>query len=156
MLRWHVEHRIVAIPKSTNAERIAENAAIFHFALTESEVEELDEALSRLDLTAARQLRAGCGRPETRSITRDSSLTIVTSALSQIGQRSTTPAPRKTWVAPTGSVAPLARDVPIAVVMSKKKTSIAALGPLNLMRFVPELDEGLCDRLDEPGVGPQT
>ena len=41
--------------KSTNAERIAENAAIFHFALTESEVEELDEALSRLDLTAARQ-----------------------------------------------------------------------------------------------------
>ena len=42
VLRWHVEHRIVAIPKSTNAERIAENAAIFDFQLTASEVEGLD------------------------------------------------------------------------------------------------------------------
>ena len=42
VLRWHVEHRIVAIPKSTNAERIAENAAIFDFELTASEVERLD------------------------------------------------------------------------------------------------------------------
>jgi 2,5-diketo-D-gluconate reductase A len=42
VLRWHVEHRIVAIPKSTNAERIAENAAIFDFRLTPSEVERLD------------------------------------------------------------------------------------------------------------------
>lgn len=42
VLRWHVEHRIVAIPKSTNAARIAENAAIFDFRLTPSEIEELD------------------------------------------------------------------------------------------------------------------
>ena len=42
VLRWHVEHRIVAIPKSTNPERIAENAAIFDFRLTPSEVERLD------------------------------------------------------------------------------------------------------------------
>jgi 2,5-diketo-D-gluconate reductase A len=42
VLRWHVEHRIVAIPKSTNAERIAENAAIFGFGLMPSEVELLD------------------------------------------------------------------------------------------------------------------
>jgi diketogulonate reductase-like aldo/keto reductase len=42
VLRWHVEHRIVVIPKSTNAERIAENAAIFGFELTPSEVEELN------------------------------------------------------------------------------------------------------------------
>lgn len=42
VLRWHIEHRIVAIPKSTNAERIAENADIFGFALTPSEVERLD------------------------------------------------------------------------------------------------------------------
>lgn len=42
VLRWHVEHRIVAIPKSTNAERIATNAAIFDFQLTPSEVERLD------------------------------------------------------------------------------------------------------------------
>jgi 2,5-diketo-D-gluconate reductase A len=44
VLRWHIEHRIVAIPKSTNAERIAENAAIFDFELTASEVEQLDAA----------------------------------------------------------------------------------------------------------------
>jgi diketogulonate reductase-like aldo/keto reductase len=42
VLRWHVEHRIVAIPKSTNAGRIAENVAIFGFELTPREVEELD------------------------------------------------------------------------------------------------------------------
>ena len=42
VLRWHVEHRIVAIPKSTHPERIAENAAIFDFELTPSEVEALD------------------------------------------------------------------------------------------------------------------
>jgi diketogulonate reductase-like aldo/keto reductase len=42
VLRWHVEHEIVAIPKSTNADRIAENAAIFDFGLTPAEVERLD------------------------------------------------------------------------------------------------------------------
>ena len=43
VLRWHVEHQIVAIPKSANAERIAENAAIFDFELTPSEIERLDQ-----------------------------------------------------------------------------------------------------------------
>jgi 2,5-diketo-D-gluconate reductase A len=42
VLRWHVEHRIVVIPKSTNAQRIAENAAIFGFRLEPFEVEALD------------------------------------------------------------------------------------------------------------------
>jgi 2,5-diketo-D-gluconate reductase A len=42
VLRWHLEHRIVAIPKSTSAERIAENAAIFGFRLEPSEMEALD------------------------------------------------------------------------------------------------------------------
>lgn len=42
VLRWHVEHRIVAIPKSTNGGRIAENAAVFDFELTPAEVESLD------------------------------------------------------------------------------------------------------------------
>jgi diketogulonate reductase-like aldo/keto reductase len=42
VLRWHIEHRIVAIPKSTNAARIAENADIFGFALTPAEVEQLN------------------------------------------------------------------------------------------------------------------
>lgn len=42
VLRWHVEHRVVVIPKSTNARRIDENAAIFDFQLTPSEVDTLD------------------------------------------------------------------------------------------------------------------
>ena len=42
VLRWHVEHRIAAIPKSTNAARIAENAAIFDVRLTPAEVELVD------------------------------------------------------------------------------------------------------------------
>jgi diketogulonate reductase-like aldo/keto reductase len=42
VLRWHVEHGIVAIPKSTSAERIAENAAVFDFELTADEMDELD------------------------------------------------------------------------------------------------------------------
>ena len=41
VLRWHIEHRVVAIPKSTNSERIAQNAAI-GFELTSSEIERLD------------------------------------------------------------------------------------------------------------------
>jgi 2,5-diketo-D-gluconate reductase A len=47
VLRWHIEHRIVAIPKSTNAERIAENAAIFGFQLTAPDVEQLDGLATR-------------------------------------------------------------------------------------------------------------
>ena len=42
VLRWHIEHRVVAIPKSTNAERIAENACVFGFDLTSSELEQLN------------------------------------------------------------------------------------------------------------------
>jgi len=46
VLRWHIEHRIVVIPRSANAERIAENADIFGFSLTSSEVELLDNFAS--------------------------------------------------------------------------------------------------------------
>ena len=42
ILRWHLEQGIVAIPKSTNEERIAENAAISGFELAPSQVEQLD------------------------------------------------------------------------------------------------------------------
>jgi diketogulonate reductase-like aldo/keto reductase len=42
VLRWHLEHRVVAIPKSAHAERIAENADVFDFELTQTEIEELD------------------------------------------------------------------------------------------------------------------
>jgi diketogulonate reductase-like aldo/keto reductase len=42
VLRWHVGHGVVAIPKSTNADRLAEYAAIFDFELAPAEVERLD------------------------------------------------------------------------------------------------------------------
>jgi len=42
VLRWHLEHRVIVIPKSIHANRIAENADIFDFQLTPSEVELLD------------------------------------------------------------------------------------------------------------------
>jgi diketogulonate reductase-like aldo/keto reductase len=43
VIRWHLEHEIVVIPKSANADRIAENADVFGFALTEDEVATLDD-----------------------------------------------------------------------------------------------------------------
>lgn len=43
VIRWHLEHDIVVIPKSANADRIAENADVFGFALAESEIAALDE-----------------------------------------------------------------------------------------------------------------
>ena len=42
MLRWHVQHGRNAIPKSTNPARIAENIAVFDFALTADEVARID------------------------------------------------------------------------------------------------------------------
>jgi diketogulonate reductase-like aldo/keto reductase len=42
VLRWHIEHQVVVIPRSSNQERIAENADIFGFALSPSDVESLD------------------------------------------------------------------------------------------------------------------
>jgi len=48
-LRWHIEHRLNAVPKSTHAGRIAENAEIFDFQLMRAEMEQLD------DLSGARR-----------------------------------------------------------------------------------------------------
>ena len=45
VLRWHIELSIVAIPRSRNPRRIAENIDIFDFALTEGEI----AAISALD-----------------------------------------------------------------------------------------------------------
>lgn len=42
VLRWHIEHGLSAIPKSVRPERIAENIAIFDFALTPEEVAAID------------------------------------------------------------------------------------------------------------------
>jgi diketogulonate reductase-like aldo/keto reductase len=43
VIRWHLEHEIVVIPKSTNPERIAENFDVFGFTLTADEVAALDD-----------------------------------------------------------------------------------------------------------------
>lgn len=46
VLRWHVEHGYVVIPKSVRPERIEANADVFGFSLTADEVAEID-ALGR-------------------------------------------------------------------------------------------------------------
>jgi diketogulonate reductase-like aldo/keto reductase len=46
VLRWHLEHGIVVIPKSVTPERIRTNLDLFGFALTDEEVAEID-ALGR-------------------------------------------------------------------------------------------------------------
>jgi diketogulonate reductase-like aldo/keto reductase len=43
VIRWHLEHEIVVIPKSASPERIAENGDVFGFSLDEDEVAALDE-----------------------------------------------------------------------------------------------------------------
>jgi 2,5-diketo-D-gluconate reductase A len=42
VIRWHLEHDIVVIPKSVDAGRIAENAEVFGFSLGEDEIAALD------------------------------------------------------------------------------------------------------------------
>lgn len=42
VLRWHVDHEIVVIPKSVTPERIRVNADIFHFSLTAEEMRDID------------------------------------------------------------------------------------------------------------------
>jgi diketogulonate reductase-like aldo/keto reductase len=46
LLRWCLQHGVPVIPKSTHRERIAENAQVFDFTLTEQDMAELD-ALDR-------------------------------------------------------------------------------------------------------------
>lgn len=38
MLRWHIQRGVVAIPKSTHFERMAENLNVFDFALTDEDI----------------------------------------------------------------------------------------------------------------------
>jgi diketogulonate reductase-like aldo/keto reductase len=42
MLRWGVQHNLVILPKSVHAERIAENAKLFDFALDAPQMAKLD------------------------------------------------------------------------------------------------------------------
>jgi diketogulonate reductase-like aldo/keto reductase len=46
VLRWHVQHGFIPIPRSTNRDHIAENFQVWDFELTQEEMEELD-ALDR-------------------------------------------------------------------------------------------------------------
>jgi diketogulonate reductase-like aldo/keto reductase len=42
VIRWHLEHETVVIPKSANTDRIAENADVFGFNLSDDEIATLD------------------------------------------------------------------------------------------------------------------
>ena len=42
VLRWHIEHGVVAIPKSVRPHRIKENIDVFDFELTAAEVAAID------------------------------------------------------------------------------------------------------------------
>jgi diketogulonate reductase-like aldo/keto reductase len=42
VLRWHIEHGLVAIPKSVKADRIKANLAVFDFSLTGEEMAQID------------------------------------------------------------------------------------------------------------------
>jgi diketogulonate reductase-like aldo/keto reductase len=41
-LRWIIQHEVIAIPKSTNPERIQENIELFDYELTSAEMEKID------------------------------------------------------------------------------------------------------------------
>ncbi|MGC4876425.1 aldo/keto reductase [Micromonospora sp. DT43] len=42
VLRWHIDHEIVVIPKSVTPERISANFDVFHFSLTAEEMRDID------------------------------------------------------------------------------------------------------------------
>lgn len=42
ILRWHIQHGIIAIPKSVTPSRIRENLAVFDFELSATEMQQLD------------------------------------------------------------------------------------------------------------------
>jgi diketogulonate reductase-like aldo/keto reductase len=43
ILRWDLQNNVITIPKSTNSERIAENASVFDFSLSAEEMKRIDE-----------------------------------------------------------------------------------------------------------------
>lgn len=42
VLRWHIQHGIIVIPKSVHQDRIVSNADVFDFALTDEEMAQID------------------------------------------------------------------------------------------------------------------
>lgn len=61
VLRWHLEHRYVTLPRSTNPDHIRENLDLWGFGLTSGEVAAID-ALSTI-VTADRPAGPGAARP---------------------------------------------------------------------------------------------
>ena len=47
VLRWHIQHRVVVIPKSIDPDRIAKNFDVFNFSLDANSMRRLDELSSR-------------------------------------------------------------------------------------------------------------
>jgi len=47
VLRWHVDHRVIVIPKSTTPQRIQSNFDIFGFSLSENEIARIDALSAR-------------------------------------------------------------------------------------------------------------
>jgi 2,5-diketo-D-gluconate reductase A len=47
VLRWHLDHEVVVIPKSATPERIATNFDIFGFSLTPEELARIDSLSTR-------------------------------------------------------------------------------------------------------------
>ena len=43
LIRWNLEHNIVVIPKSSNPDRISENARVFDFSIDSKDLEKLDQ-----------------------------------------------------------------------------------------------------------------
>lgn len=43
VLRWHLQHDIVAIPKSVTPSRIRENLDVFDFSLSDTDMQAIDQ-----------------------------------------------------------------------------------------------------------------
>ncbi len=56
ILRWHIQHGHVVLPKSSSARRLAENLAIFEFELD-------DDSMARLDALGSGEVRRTCPDP---------------------------------------------------------------------------------------------
>lgn len=52
MIRWDLDHEVVTIPKSSNPERIKQNADVFDFQLSKEDMDQID-ALNRNERTGA-------------------------------------------------------------------------------------------------------
>lgn len=52
MIRWELDHEVVTIPKSSNPERIKQNADVFDFQLSKEDMDQID-ALNRNERTGA-------------------------------------------------------------------------------------------------------